>query len=780
MRGVNSQRVHSNGKIRLYDENFRLIMSRSTPEGRKPDGISFSPDGSQIAVGYAEPERDDPLWLPAVEVISGTDLSPIFRPDLRGMDNGALWRVAWSVDGKSLYAAGTWRRGNRYPVRRWTEGGRGRPSDVAFSTSRILRIRSIATGGLAYSGEIPYLGVLDANDHLIAERQISIANFTNIGERFAISRDGMTVQFAFDTSGETPAHFSMVKRVLELGEAPAPKDMVHPVTELPDLDVRDWYWSYRPTLNEKPLEMVRAHEYSLSFTFAPDKSILLGTVWNIIRYSSDGKKLWSKHIPFSAHGVVATPDNRFVVAALGDGTIRWFEIESGKELVAFFPHRDAKRWIAWTYSGYYMASVGGDSLIQWQVNRGHDRAADSFPVGRFSERFYRPDIVLTTLALLDESNAVQRADLESGRREEHRSLLEMLPPVLSVYEPSPVRTIDSPGVRVRYHVRSPSGERIEQIVVRNDGHLLGTWDPPPLDANSEATDTLDLIVPQRDTNIVIVARNKFADSEPIVLKLKWVGQASDPTLEKHKVYVLAVGVTNYKATNIQHLDFPKKDAEDFIAALDAQRGKAYTEVVAKLIKEPEGTLTNILEGLKWLDKSVGPKDVGMLFLSGHGIDDRDGTFYFMARNSNAAKLRSSALPYEKLLLALRRIKGVPMLFIDACHSGDLFGRLDHVSMDVSGLINRLSKPSNGIIVYASSMGAELSVESKSFKNGAFTKALVEGFRDESQYDGRAYITVRILATYITERVRDLTAGEQHPSVNIPLGAPDLLVARLGN
>lgn len=51
-----------------------------------------------------------------------------------------------------------------------------------------------------------------------------------------------------------------------------------------------------------------------------------------------------------------TPDGRLVVAAYDDGTIRWHRMSDGQELLAAFVHKDDRRWVAWTPSGYYMAS----------------------------------------------------------------------------------------------------------------------------------------------------------------------------------------------------------------------------------------------------------------------------------------------------------------------------------------------------------------------------------------------------------------------------------------
>jgi WD40 repeat protein len=767
------------GKVRLYDNQFRLIASGTMPEGRKPLTVSFSPDGSQVGVAYAEPEGDDPRWAPAIDVLSATDLSVLFRPDVRGIDNGALWRLAWSSDGKFLYAGGTWQKGTRFPLRRWADGGRGRPLDVASAPARILRIRQVPTGGVVFVGEVPYIGVVGPSDRLVAEHPVSVADYTHIGDKLAVSADGLTVQFAFDAFGEKPTRFSLETRVLQPGELPDSLGGVsRPITENPDVDLRNWSWSYKPTLNGEPLSM-KPHDVSMALSFTPDgHSFVLGTSWEIIRYNARGQITWRTPVRFNTHGIVITPDGRLAVAAIGDGTIRWYAMDTGKELLAFFPHRDGKRWVAWTPSGYYMTSVDGESLIGWQVNRGRESAADFFSVGRFSSKYYRPDIVLRTLASLDEERAIREARSDGVRTNSNLKLADLLPPVISIQEPRDGAAITDPRVKVRYRVRAPSGEAIDQIIVRSGGRLLGTFDAPGLDAQNEATGEIEIAVPRRDSELLMFARNRFAVSEPARVKLKWANQNFDVETDLRNVYVLAIGVGKYGDAQLD-LDFPAKDAADFVGALQRQKGRAYINIWPRVLTDRQATLAHIREGLAWLGRSVGPDDIGMVFLAGHGFDAADGTYYYLPSDADIRRLTTTSLSFKELIAGLNGIGGVPALFVDTCHAGDVFGRRGRASMDVIGLVNRVSEPSNGVIVYASSTGNQLSLESSEWENGAFTRAVVDGLNGEAQYRQRNYITTSMLATYVKERVKDLTTNRQAPTVNMPLAVPDLLLARVG-
>ena len=131
-------------------------------------------------------------------------------------------------------------------------------------------------------------------------------------------------------------------------------------------------------------------------------TFLVGADWHVYLFDRNGKEIWSVPVPGVAWDVNISGDGKLAVAALGDGTIRWYRMKDGKELLAIFPHNDRKRWVSWTPSGYYAAAPGAEELIGWHVNNGKDAAADFFPVSRFRAVYYRPDVVAKVVETLDE------------------------------------------------------------------------------------------------------------------------------------------------------------------------------------------------------------------------------------------------------------------------------------------------------------------------------------------------------------------------------------------
>ncbi len=92
------------------------------------------------------------------------------------------------------------------------------------------------------------------------------------------------------------------------------------------------------------------------------------------------------------------------------------------------------------------------------------------------------------------------------------------------------------------------------------------------------------------------------------------------------------------------------------------------------------------------------------------------------------------------------------------------------------MINELASAENGAIVFAASTGNQYSLEDRAWRNGAFTKALVEGISGKADYTGKGKITINMLDLYLSERVKELTRGKQTPTTTKPNTISDFPVA----
>ena len=164
-----------------------------------------------------------------------------------------------------------------------------------------------------------------------------------------------------------------------------------------------------------------------------------------------------------------------------------------------------------------------------------------------------------------------------------------------------------------------------------------------------------------------------------------------------------------------------------------------------------------------------------VFLTGHGVNDRNGVYYFLPVNVDPDRLRSTGLPYSDLKAIAATLPGKVLLFFDTCHTGNVWGtRRD--ATDLTVIINELTSADNGVVVFAATTGNHYSLADPAWGSGACTQALVEGLGGKAASAGQGRITINILDLYFFERVKELTRGQQAPATVKPYSVPDFPVA----
>jgi WD40 repeat protein len=774
------------GFIRLYDLSSLTLGDASSPRriapvsklqppgGSRPNGLAFSPDGARLAVGQHFSSKVDVLE------VKGNALQHAYSPDttgVRGMTGTDLRSVAWSFDGRFLYAGGYYLVKGFYQIRKWADGGRGEYRDLPIGVHLpFLQLLTLRAGGIAFCSRDGSFGVLNDRDEAVVLGPRAIPIHAGNYEGFLLSPDGSGIQFAYERRGKSPAIFLLNERRLTESSSnlwagiKASLTWKAPITD--GLGVSDWKDSLFPKLKGNPLPL--KDDPAESLAIKPDSSgFLLGTSFTLRLFDPAGKESWRVRTPGAAWSV--NTNGRLAVAALGDGTIRWYRVSDGKEILAFFPHPDHKRWVLWTPSGYYDASPGGEDFIGWHVNNGRDQAADFFPSSRFRSTYYRPDVIDRVLATMDEAVALQQANEETGRKQVAAvPVREKLPPVAAILSPVDGSEVSGTPVKMRYSVRSP--EPLTGLKVLVDGRPISM---EGIGKTPKESGELSILIPSRDCEVSVIAENRHAASEPATIRLRWKGAAAKEAFEiKPKLYVLAVGVSMYQDPDMR-LDLAAKDALDFGAAWNEQKGRLYSGVEVRALTDAQATKGNILDGLEWLQRQVTDKDIAVLFFAGHGINDSTGVFYFLPVDADLEKLKRTAISQSDITSTVATLAGKVLVFMDACHSGNLMGKVKRRGVVVvSSVINELASAENGAVVFSSATGRQYALENMEWGNGAFTKGVVEGLRGKADYKSTGRITVNMLDLYVSERVKELTKGQQTPTTVKPPNVPDFPVALL--
>jgi WD40 repeat protein len=759
--------VSLNGELRLYDPAFKLIRRRSLFPV-EPSGVSFSPDGKMIAVGDRRRTR--------VYVVGAADLEQAFVRQIKQGAQGSLGSVAWSRDGAYLYAAGQYPTKGRSRLLRWSQGGRGQQTSFSGPENTVLDLAALPEGRLAYVTQRPVLGVIDAKGEHIFRKAASIVDMRGkLGKSFLISNRATRVRFslAYD-DGFDPWLFDVSS--LRFVSWKKTRGLRRASTK--GLRIRHHEWE--PRIGNRRIDGVIGT--TRSFAWLPGrKSFVLGTSTSISRHDRKGKKIWAKNAAGETWGVIASRRGGLVVAAYGDGTIRWHRARDGQELLAFFVDRTDKRWVAWTPKGYYAASVGGERLIGWQVNRRWNEAPDFFPVDRFREVFYRPDIVKLVLKMLDEEKAIKAANKKLGITRGEERIRELLPPVVDLKEVSSNRTDQGTTSVIKLRARSLSDAPVESVQLRINGRPAGARAAIALNRaeNSYKSFTVTLNTPCEDAVVSVLATSGDRTSQARQFQIKC---QAGPGAQKGRLLALLVGVNAYPNNGSKSLKLKHavKDATDFAKILSNQKGLLYEDVVVRTLMDEQATRANIIEQLEWLLAKTRPGDTALLFLAGHGLTDQRNRFFFLPINVDLKKLVSTTVRESDILEPLSGVRGNVLVFLDACHSGASLsnGGLQFRSANLTGITNRLVDDERGVVLFASSTAGQPSYESDSLSNGVFTFSLLQGINGKAE-DPRfsnGKIETNELDSWLFNHVRQLTRNRQIPIMIKPRAVPHFPVA----
>ncbi|MFT3986770.1 caspase family protein [Aestuariivirga sp.] len=775
------------GEVRVYGPDLTFRGAFEVPSGPSPRGLAFSPDGKKLAITQ--------VYRVGADVFSVETLKPIAKVDTSTFNNTNLLAAAWSLDSKTLYMAGGYADKEwDYPIVAWTDG------QVRFIKDHdkgpeggINDIKVLPDGGIAYVSHDPSFGIFDPQGTLrMVHRQVTADMRNKYNHRFFNSRDGSQILFGLQLGAIDP----WLLDVNKLTFTPSPKrpdNFIEPITD--GIDVENWENAYLPTLNKQVLTDLSGAEMARSLAVAPDRqSFVIGSDWAITRFDAHGRKMWRYYPESFVWGVSLTSDGQMVIAALGDGTIRWYRASDGVPLLSFFVKMPEHTWIAWTPQGYYAASAGGEDLIGWHFNgKSWDDPPDFFPASKLRQQFYRPDIVQLVLRIRDEKTAIEAANNIAGQKIAvepapdkttpteaddnklgERGIRDILPGIVEFAEDSLEIDTDRPDITLHYRLRSPSGRPITRVEVLIDGRPVTPRSVAPIDETTDAK-SISLSVPQRNSEVSLVAYIGEQSGVAATMPIKWTGPVV--VEKKPRLFALLIGISDYDNPELK-LRYAAKDAQDLADTLRKQQGVFYESVDETILLNHDATEQAIEVALTKLRKKSLPDDNVVVFMAGHGYTDASQNFYFLPTGVDLSPdmLEATAIDGDVIRKGLSRIPGKVTLFMDACHAGA--GIQGNTSLvDMNGLSNGMSDGAN-VVMFASSTGREVSYESSEWGNGAFTKALISIFSDPTAYGSDGKLSISEIDEQLTERVEALTDNKQTPVMTKPGAVKRFFLAAL--
>lgn len=769
----------ADGYLRAYQTNSQGVDLRisAVPAGAgTPHGLAFSPDGKTVAAGASD--QSSVTLIDAITLKTRKILTPPNSTKNRGLN-----AVAWSADGKRLFAAGAWTDDKgRFAICNWAESGTANPSCTAVSGNTITALQTTSDGKLLYAAADPVWGMLGAQEQSLITVASAALEFRNLRSKFRLAADASALAFRDLPAEASEAAFD----TRQTAWAKAKKEWQAPRTVAGKTNVDNWFEQQRPQINGKAINL-DAGEWSLSAAVAKSgEQVAIATNHNLRLYDRSARERWRTPAPGTPWQVNLSDDGRWLVAALSDGTLRWYRQQDGSEQLAVFPHPDGRRWVAWTPSGYFAASPGGEDMVGWQLDRGEMLAADFFPASRFRGEYYRPDLISEVVNKGGVEAALAALARDGGRTEAKATIPERLPPSVRILGPDDMSSVAGNKVVIRLAVRSAADAPANKLLARVNGQLvqipsLASLASSPGTQPGESIYELPIPLPAGESTILTFAENKHGVSPEAALRIK-SGKAAEPEPPpappssgpdlRPALYVMAIGVSNYSDPSIR-LEFAAKDSRDLSNFLKAQEGGLYRKVTVRNLTDASAKRDDILDGLEWIRRELTARDVAIIFLAGHGVNDADGVYYYLPQDVDIKRLKRTAVIFTEIRNTLISLPGKALFFIDTCHAGNVLGTgLRSIRSDTTAVVNELSSADNGVIVFAAATGRQFAQESTDWGNGAFTKAILEGLGGRADFNKSGRITHKMLDLYLSERVKSLTEGAQSPVTIVPNGVPD--------
>lgn len=228
-----------------------------------------------------------------------------------------------------------------------------------------------------------------------------------------------------------------------------------------------------------------------------------------------------------------------------------------------------------------------------------------------------------------------------------------------------------------------------------------------------------------------------------------------------KLWSLLIGVNAYQDDNLPSLRFSASDCQGLGEALtEATQGFPRKESIVHHdfgFRPP--TLEAVRESLKQIVAAAKPEDTILLYFSGHGVLDRDSEQVVLClADTNKDDLHHTGLKLPEVLELLGNSSvHSQMLWLDACHSGDVTLRgakgeaRDSVVLNPTArleqVLRKRAAQSRGFYALLSCDQKQRSWEFPELKHGLFTYYLMEGLRGEAA-DSQGIIEADGLYKYV--------------------------------
>lgn len=482
-------------------------------------------------------------------------------------------------------------------------------------------------------------------------------------------------------------------------------------------------------------------------------------------------------------------NDQYLLTTTRNGNVTFFDLEQKKKSFDIF-FKGPEDFIVVTPDNYYYSTSDAVKSVRFRTGN------ESFPFRQFDLLYNRPDLVLKQIKGIDPVlitsyyKAYQKRLEKLGFEESKLKESKNLPTVKILTTDLPVATSQR-QVAIQVVAKDKNVDLDRLNVWVNDVPLFGRKGINLKDRKTKSLkEVLEIPLGVGKNQVLISCLNADGvESLTDGFEITYNGSTKKPDL-----YLFALGASQY-AQSEMNLNFAAKDAQE-MARLFAGAQGIYNKIHTEVLINEQVTFANLKQLKRKLQTST-IDDVVILYLSGHGLVDRNLDYYLASHDVDFKNPSGKGIPYSQLEHLLDNIPArKKLILLDACHSGEIDkeniiqlqqenttqGKVRFKSFDTRlasrqiGLQNSFElmkelfvdlRRGTGATVISSASGVEFALEGERWQNGVFTFAMLAGLQNKiADLNKDGQIMVSELQYYLAKEVSRLTEGQQRPTFRL--------------
>lgn len=471
--------------------------------------------------------------------------------------------------------------------------------------------------------------------------------------------------------------------------------------------------------------------------FISPKGELIYTYQGCIIRKNSRETFFERFLPFPALEIAQWPYPDYVVTLLADGTVRWFSMENGDEVLALYISPEGE-WLMWCPEGYYYAPSPDciNNLVCWRQNY---LQVETMQPDKVRRLFYNRTEIEKRIGWI--------FGRPKGENPSDNWLIEHFMdadyPKIDIVSVKPLTNNEMTLYSVQFDIKNPNPLKYGYLQV---SLAVDSISYPLHITYSGSVGSFLVSLPSESKDLLLTLsreNGEFLNEAPYHLPEK---------KQYNRCRALLAGVSHYDVPGFPSLSSSRNDVTDLHYALSQSRLPGGERIIANDLLNRQVTVDNLYKQIDKLASSSTEHDITLFYFSGHGIK-RDNKYYLAPSGLHQIDdISYLGIETEQLITHLKQIKGLKIIAVDACYSGFL-----------------LKYPCDDMVIFTSSSAGDVSLGGDYFSTSLFTRAFINSL--DCHFWKNKGLTLKMLGEFIKEQMDD---KRQRPDYKIPPRVENLI------